>query len=657
MKKEMLEKIQKAAKVISVQELSPEEIEKMISDTEAALGRELTGYGKEDKPYEQFYSRETLQKEYINTERISARVIKECKKNTSKTAYKVGNHTITYTQLAEKIEKYANKLKKIGIKKGDIITMCALSTPEVIYTFFAANAIGAIVRPIDPISSEETVKKEIIKTGSKLFVTCDFNYFKYKKLQQITQLENVLALPTDYTIEDFSSKEAKMIKILSQLSRKIINLKSKKSKWITKDKFEEMSSLNIGIENLLEPYEDNMTAAIFSTSGSTGEPRGVCITDSNLIITVEKQMNSNFRVSNQESMYNPMPSCSSYFWQDILLAIMFGAPTELEPFFSSQKAPKKILESDSSIILLGPIIVEEIIKYIKNNPNLEFNQRKKHIVSGGDLLTLELEEEANKLLQCYDESLKIENVLGASETTGPAFNPNGMINNEKAYRTGSCGLILPGDEYAIFSYDSDSQTRNIFAPDFNKGLPYYHVGEICFSTKNKNIFKEYFKNQDATAAVKITHTDGTEWYHTGDLGYMDPSGFQYCSGRKNGLIVRSGHKIWTAKIKTIISDFPEIKEYEIIGVPDLTEKEVPALFIVFNHKINSSQKEKIKIAINKRIENELDKMHIPQYVYELDSLPRNTMLKVKKGDLQIIHQESEKKKESPEGKKLKLRKA
>lgn len=637
MREEILAQIKKNAAESSIKKISDEEVTKIILDTEKSLGRELTGYGKIDKPYEQFYSKEALNRKYENHEKIASRVLRECEKNATKIAYKVGETSITYDELKKNILLYANKLAALGIKKGDFITICALSTPEVIYMFFAANLIGAITRPVDPISSEESIRKEIIKTGSKLLVTCDFNYMKLKGIKTGTNLQKIVALPADYTITSFQTTESKILKLLSQISRKLIRLTSSKSSWITKEMFENIASNNLEYNELLDPYEENAVVSIFSTSGSTGEPRGVCITDSNLILSVEKQMHSNFRVDSEESMYNPMPSCSSYFWQDTLLAIMYGVSTELDPFFSSQTAAKKIFESDASVILLGPIIVEEIIKYINRETDVYFNNRKKHIVSGGDLLSMDVEQDGNNALQQFNPTLKIENALGTSETTGPAFNPNGIIDDERAYSEGSCGIILPGDDYAIFEYDGETQTRNIYAEGFNQGLQYYQVGEICFSTRNKNIFKEYFKDEEATKAVKITHTDGTEWYHTGDLGYMDPAGFQYCSGRKSGLIVRSGHKIWTQKIKKIIQTFSEVKEFEILGVPDEIDKEVPALFIVFNENIPSYKKEQVKSSMVAKIELELDKMHVPLYIWELESLPRNTMLKVKKGELSQIH--------------------
>lgn len=639
MQKDTLEKIKQLAKENSIKPISDEEIEQIISETESNLGREITGYGKTDKPHQQFYSEEALNREYICHERIGARVLKEAKKRRNKIAYIIGEKNITYGELEENILLVAYKLKELGIKKGDFITMATLSTPEAIYIFFAASLIGAITRPIDPISSPNVIKGNLITTNSKMLITNDFNFMKLKDISNETNVETIVALPIDDAFPKKATPISIIFKTISRLSRNAISI-SKKS-WIRwSDFINDKPNDKLSLESLEEPYEEDAIVSILSTSGSTGEPRGVCLTDSNFILSVEKQMYSGFNVSSNESMYNPMPTCSSYFWQDILLAIMYGVPTNLEPLFNAKTSAEAIMNANCSIILAGPIIIEKLAEYIDKSKGKKLNEKKaKHVVSGGDLLTPEVERKGNKALEKINPILKVENALGTSETTGPAFNPNGIIANPRAYSIGSVGLVLPGDEYGIFAFDGENNTRNIFADGYNEGLLYYEVGEICFSAQNKNVFKEYFKNAEATAATIITHTDGTTWYHTGDLGYMDPAGFQYCSGRKSGLIVRDGHKIWAAKIERIVNQIDEIDECAVAGVNDPREHEIPILFVVYKKGISSEAKNVTLNNIKRRIGEELDSMHIPPYIWEVSYIPKNIMMKTKIKELKEMHED------------------
>ena len=636
MQKEILSQIKALAKENSVKELSDFEIEQLVKKTEEALGYELSGYGKKDKPHQQFYSQEAINKKYVCNERIGMRAVREAKIRRESISFIIGEKKITYGELEENIIASAYKLKELGIQKGDFITMTALSTPEAIYLFFAASLIGAITRPIDPISSINTIKANISITNSKMLITNDINFLKLKNITKNTELKTILALPLDDAIPKKITPKATILKAISNLSKKAIDRTD--NNWLNWHNFMLCDKNNLDLNKVSEPYEDDSVVSILSTSGSTGEPRGVCLTDANFILSVEKQMESGFNVNQYESMYNPMPTCSSYFWQDTLLAIMYGVPTTLEPLFNAKESAKLIMNSDCSIILAGPIIIERLSEYIEQADKKELKGKKaKHVVSGGDILLSAVEKRGNSALQKINPTLKVENALGLSETTGPAFNPNGIIANPDAYSEGSVGLVLPGDEYGIFAYDSENDIRNIYDENYNAGLKYYEIGEICFSQENKNVFKEYFKNPEATAATLIRHSDGTIWYHTGDLGYMDPAGFQYCSGRKSGLIVRDGHKIWSSKIEKVVNQFAEIEDCAVIGIEDIKEREVPVLFITYNEDIPEAMKDTITLNIKKKIETELDFMHIPLYIWEVKSIPRNIMLKKKIKDLKDLH--------------------
>ena len=299
-------------------------------------------------------------------------------------------------------------------------------------------------------------------------------------------------------------------------------------------------------------------------------------------------------------------------------------------------------EADALLILL--LISDsfcEALSLISSSDSIDEKILKesnlKHVISGGDILDFPLEQAVNERLQRINSSLRVENALGLSETIAQAFNPNGLLKDQDAYSEGSVGIILPGDEYGVFQFDKENNIRNINNSEYNQGLAYYEIGEICFKASNPNIFQKYYNNEIATNACFITHTDGTVWFHTGDLGYMDPAGFQYCTGRKSGLIVRSGHKVWAPKIERIFKNNKKIKEVKVIGVPDEQEKEVPVIFIVFNEDVQNIEKDRIIKHLTEKILRELDKLHIPKFVWEIEQIPRNAMKKARISELENIH--------------------
>ena len=185
---------------------------------------------------------------------------------------------------------------------------------------------------------------------------------------------------------------------------------------------------------------------------------------------------------------------------------------------------------------------------------------------------------------------------------------------------------------------------------------YYQIGEICYKKENANIFKEYYKNKKATNEVFLTHPDGTIWYHTGDLGYLDIDGRLFCSGRKNGLIISDGHKVWTPKIENITRKINGIIDCSVIGVADEKRKEVPVIFIKYASEITEEQKKQLQQIIHDQILYNLDEYHLPNAYLELPEIPRNLMLKAKISELNKLYDEYlEKETIKGNTKKLKLK--
>lgn len=635
MKEEIIENIFKQAQQNFARPISKEEIIKIIDETENKLGFELSGYAKQDKPYRQFFDEKTLNSTFPN-KRIASVVIEKANEVKDVIAYRSGK-TVTYGELSDNILKYASILKNnCNVGSKDIIVMCTPSVIEAIYVFFAANLIGAIVRPLDPISNKETIEKCVKESNSKCLVTLDLSYSKLKDIK----VDNVMYLPIADSIPFASKSQKVLLKLLEKISLLKIKM-DKNSKWRSFDEL--LSKLNaekLNIYDFEEPFRKDEIAAIFPTSGSTGESKGVEITNENCLSSVYKQLYSKFDIDKTDSLFNPMPPSSSYFWYDIVLAAVWQVTTSLSPLFNPKKCAEEILKDESTVVLVGPLLIQRICDYIENMDKKGVKidlSKKKHFISGGDLLELNLEKRANKILKKCGSNSVIENALGTSETCGPALNPNGVLKNKDTYYEGSVGVVFPGNEMAIFKFDEENNERNIQDENYNRGVMYYEAGEICYNANNPNVFRGYYNNKKSTEETIITHSDGTKWYHTGDLGYMDPAGHSFCLGRKYGLIVRDGHKVWAPKIENIVKSVQGVKDCAIIGVSNKKEKETPACFIVYEDYLTQEMKNNINLELKGKILSQLDNFHMPTHYIELSEIPRNLMMKAKIKELKEIY--------------------
>lgn len=658
MKEQIYKLVRENAMNNSVYTISQDDLKKIVESTELNLRKELSGYGVVDKPYNQYYTEGMINSDFPH-ERVSKVFLEQCLKYPSHKYLIADKTSMSFKDFYDSVLLCADSLKKIGLKKGDIITMGALSVPNALVMFFAINLLGGVVRTIDPISSPELVKKTLINTGSKYYITMGINYPKQKDIINDTNVQKVVYLDLNKCMYGVPKVKKNIINIMEKGCHLLLN--KDKNKWIPYKKLMALGSNDKTVFDLAEKYVPNEICAIFSTSGSTGEPKGVCITNENFLSSVYKQFLSDFDVDGNDTVFNPMPLNSSYFWCDAMGVCLWGATIKLSPLFNPDDSPKQIVDSQTSLVLLGPIILERMLEYFdecdEKHKKIDLNHVR-FFISGGDILSLDLEKKFNDRVKKYNTNAVVNNALGTSETIGPAFNPNGILKNKGTYQEGSVGVVLPGDDVGIFAYDEDNEFRNIDSLNYDKGLLYYEIGEICFNVNNPTVFKEYYNNEKATSDTKLIHSDGSIWYHTGDLGYMDPAGHMFCSGRKTGLIVRSGHKVWAKKIENVLMNIEGISDCAIVGVPDKNEQEIPACFIVFEPEIDDNSKKAILNNIPTILTKELDEMHVPKFYHEMSILPRNTMMKIKIKDLFDIYLEQKNIDEltNKESKKLVFRK-
>lgn len=104
---------------------------------------DLTGYASIDKPWLKYYSEEAinLPLPYCSMYEYLYECNKDCLNNT---ALKYFGKKISFKELFENIDKVAVCLQAIGVRKGDIITVCTLTAPEAVYLFYAINKVGAV---------------------------------------------------------------------------------------------------------------------------------------------------------------------------------------------------------------------------------------------------------------------------------------------------------------------------------------------------------------------------------------------------------------------------------------------------------------------------------------------------------------------------------
>ena len=158
------------------------------------------------------------------------------------------------------------------------------------------------------------------------------------------------------------------------------------------------------------------------------------------------------------------------------------------------------------------------------------------------------------------------------------------------------------------------------------------VGEIA--GWSQYMMKGYFRREDATAALKWRHPDGTEFHRTGDLGFLDEDGFLHISGRKKDMIITGGFNIYPSDLEEVLLSYPEVREAAVVGLPDSKWGETP--FAVITCYPGS------KATPNDVLEWANAKLGRTQRLSGLDiveSLPRGSLQKILKNELRNTYAE------------------
>ncbi len=559
----------------------------------------LTGYASIDKPWLQYYKKEAIMNDVPKVKAYDYIVFNNIGHLDEIAISYLGSNT-TFKDLYKNVDDAVKAFRKVGVKQGDIVTVAMATTPELVYTIYALNRIGAVANAIDPRLTEEEITKIVNDSDSKVFVGIDMATEKMVKVKNKTNVESII------NSSPFVSA-GPIVKILGKLKYKEFkNAKSWKA-------FIKEGKRYTG--KLDEEFAPDEPVIIVYTGGTTGAPKGVVLTNENFNAMAFTQVFSGFNLERGDSFLNFLPPFYAY---SIVNAVhdplVLGFRTILVPMFEPADFPKLMAQYKPNHVLSGPILWDILMKDEKYN-KMDLSYLKSPI-SGGDSMNLELEHSINAFLHKNGCKYNIQQGYGMSEVAAAA-----CYSSEKSYSPGSVGVPYPKNIVSIFDRETGEE------------LGYNQEGEVKIATPT--MMKGYFNNEEETKKAINKDEFGTRWISTGDLGRMDQNGRLYLVGRVKRMIVRAGNKIFPLNIENIITSVPGVEQCCVVGMPDEEEKTVPIAFMVLEP--NSIGEEEIVNSIKKLIPESLPSFNIPKKFVITDDLPITTMQKV---DFTTLEKES-----------------
>jgi long-chain acyl-CoA synthetase len=339
----------------------------------------------------------------------------------------------------------------------------------------------------------------------------------------------------------------------------------------------------------------NNVAMLLYTSGTAARPKAVIVTHENIPAALEAVHRVNPSLPRRPILH-VLPMNHVFGVLMVQLSNRWGFSSVLMPKFDPLAILQAIPRHQIGYVLMVPTMLVYLLHH-PERPKYDFSSLYR-IITGGASLPEPLRLSFQQAFRC-----RVDQGYGMSET--------GFIScygDHETYRSGSSGWPCPGFEIQII----DEQDRP---------LPPLSVGEVCI--KGASVTPGYWNDPTST---RDSFRDN--WFHTGDVGYVDRDGYLYITDRKKDLIIKGGENISPREIEEVIYLHPSVAEAAVVGVPDPDFGEEICAVIQLRTGATATQSE-----IREHITRYVGKFKIPAYVVFQTTLPRTSTGKIHKQTL------------------------
>ena len=515
---------------------------------------------------------------------------------------------ISYSAFIKRIERCARAFTAIGIKKGDAVTLCMPNIPQTLDCFYALNRIGAVANMVHPLSAQKEITYYLNVSKSKAIVTVDMFFGNVKKAIAAAD-HPVLAIVTRMQDElppifgaVFFLKKGKEFRHYPDTENSIRYKKFLKGA-------ERVGKLpEVG-------YEKDRTAVILYSGGTSGLPKGICLTDLNFnACAMQSREAISMPFHNGLRMLSCMPMFHGFgLGINIHTVLIHGACCMLMPTFDKHSYAKALIKKRPNFIAGVPTIFEALLHL----PELEGQDLSflMGMFCGGDSLSVELKHSIDTFLKAHNAKIQVREGYGLTEcVTASCLTP------KDEYRENSIGLPYPDTYYQIV------------APGTDDVLPYGEEGEIIL--RGPSVMTGYLKNPEETAKTLRKLADGNIWLYTGDLGSMDEDGYVYFKQRIKRMIITNGYNVYPGPIENVIDGVDEVSYSCVIGVKDPRRMQRVRAYVVLRDGAEPSD------ALRKKIMDELS-LHVARYALPKEIIFRDELPKTLVGKVAYRKREEE----------------
>ena len=501
---------------------------------------------------------------------------------------------ITFKELDEFSNQFANMLIDNGFKKGDVVGISLPNSPQYVIALIGTLKAGCIISGVSPLLSAVQIQYQINDLGSDgkknvALVTLDaiFEGHIIKIASKMPQLKLVIATK----------------KLLKKVPKgKVTPLEGKSVFDFQKDILEKYSKDPVNVE--ITPDDIGW---IQYTGGTTGPPKGAMLSHRNCVSNMICVSNwLGWEVGNQDVLCSGFPMYHIAGLTVTESAIYYGFSQILIP---NPRDTNHIVKSMKKYKPTNLVNVPSLYQLLIKNPkfrNLDHTNLETCVSAAAPF-----PKESQKELESIIGKGKLLEIYGMTE-----LSPVATMNPSKGEKKlGTVGLPIMNVDLKIVD------------PDTDKDVPIGQPGEIC--VRGPQVMKGYLNKPEETKNA----IDSDGYMHSGDVGVMDNDGYIRIIDRTKDMIIVGGFKVFCSKVEDTLTKHPAIGSIALIGIanPDRPGSEIVKGFIQLDPKYEfDGNKDTLIEDITNFARDNCAPYEVPKIIEISEEIPRTAVGKVDK---------------------------
>ncbi|MGH2515506.1 MAG: long-chain-fatty-acid--CoA ligase [Ktedonobacterales bacterium] len=509
-----------------------------------------------DRPWLAHYSPGVPETVRVPDEPLSWLLDEAARKYGANVAIEYYGTRVTYVQLLSLVERFARALVKLGVRRGDRVSICLPNVPQFPIAFYGTLKAGAIAVPTNPLYTQPELEHQLRDAGAKVAITLDLTYPNLAAVRANTPVEQVIVTSAADYLPPVLAALYRIREKAQARGKPHVDAKALAAD-ATVHQFKDVLGQAHGRQGfevfpLPESGRGDDVAVLQYTGGTTGVAKGAMLTHRNLLANAM-----------QSWAWNEQPEGSKH--STLCVAPFFHV-------YGLTIGMNMTVLNGSTMVLLPRFTVKDTLKAIeKYRPDLfpgvptmylalARASEKQHAdmssvkvcISGSAPLPLEVQRRFEDA-----SGAKVVEGYGLTEAS-PVTHCNPVFGER---RVGTIGVPMPGTDSAIVREDTW------------EFLPAGEQGEIV--VRGPQVMRGYWERPDETAKVL---RDG--WLKTGDIGTMSEDGYFTIVDRAKDIIIAGGLKIFPREVDEVLYAHPKVLEAAAVGVPDEYRGETVRAFVV-----------------------------------------------------------------------------